>query len=438
MRIAVIGGGISGLAAAWELLAAIADVTVFEPERLGGRIRTTLFDGRPGRRGTRRLSHPRPRGGAAVPGTRDRARVGAAGGRPFDDLVDGRLRPLPEGLVLGVPRQIGGLVGGLLSGGILSARGVARAALDLVLPRRRPPAALSVRDLVGDRFGLEVADRLVDPLVGGIHAGWTGELGAAEVVPQLVAAATRSRSLLLGLRQLPAGTDGPVFLAPRGGLGHLVDTLVAALEDAGVRFVATTVDSVRATGGGRLAVEPDPDPFDGAVVATPAAEAARLIGPEGTDALAGLPTASVALVTATLSGTALPPGINGFLVPRGGGRYLTACSFASNKWPHWSAPGRSLVRMSTGRHGDGAALALDDAALVERLIDELGAALGTTLSPTTTRVSRWPDAFPQYLPGHTARIDRGRSRGRPPAAHRRPRRRLLPGVGAARVHRFGP
>ena len=399
----MIGGGISGLAAAWELRGD-ADVTVFEPERLGGRIRTTLFDGRPVDEGPDAFLTRVPE---AVQLCRELEiepeLVPPAAGRSMI-WWDGRLRPLPEGLVLGVPRQIGGLVGGLLSGGILSARGVARAALDLVLPRRRPPAALSVRDLVGDRFGLEVADRLVDPLVGGIHAGWTGELGAAEVVPQLVAAATRSRSLLLGLRQLPAGTDGPVFLAPRGGLGHLVDTLVAALEDAGVRFVATTVDSVRATGGGRLAVEPDPDPFDGAVVATPAAEAARLIGPEGTDALAGLPTASVALVTATLSGTALPPGINGFLVPRGGGRYLTACSFASNKWPHWSAPGRSLVRMSTGRHGDEAALALDDAALVERLIDELGAALGTTLSPTTARVSRWPDAFPQYLPGHTARM----------------------------------
>jgi oxygen-dependent protoporphyrinogen oxidase len=408
VRIAVIGGGIAGLAAAWELRDA-ADITVFEPQRLGGRIRTSLFEGRAVDEGPDAFLTRVPE---AVQLCRELGMesklVAPAAGRSMI-WWEGRLRPLPDGLVLGVPRQLGGL----LRGGILSARGVARAGLDLVLPRRRPPAGLTVRDLVGDRFGLEVADRLVDPLVGGIHAGWTGALGAAEVVPQLVAAAERSRSLLLGLRQVPAGSDGPIFLTPQGGVGQLVDTLVAALEDAGVRFVAVPVEAVRAAGSRRVLAEPDADPFDGAVVATPARAAARLLGPdrasgsdalEGLDALANLPTASVALVTAALPGTILPVGINGFLVPRGAGRYLTACSFASNKWPHWSESSRALVRMSAGRHGDEAALALDDTALVDRLIDELGAALGARLSPATTRVSRWPDAFPQYLPGHAGRM----------------------------------
>jgi protoporphyrinogen/coproporphyrinogen III oxidase len=406
VRVAVIGGGIAGLAAAWELRGD-AEVTVFEPERPGGRLRTTRFDGRLVDEGPDAFLTRVPE---AVQLCRELGMepelVAPAAGRSMI-WWEGRLRPLPDGLVLGVPRQLGGLLSGLMSGGILSPRGVARAALDLVLPRRRPPAELTVRDLVGDRFGLEVADRLVDPLVGGIHAGWTGELGATEVVPQLVAAAARSRSLLLGLRQMPGGSDGPVFLTPRGGLGQLVDTLVAALQDAGVQFVPTAVEAVRPASGGRVLVEPEADPFDGAVVATPAREAARLLGPGDTDALgalAALPMASVALVTAALPGAVLPAGVNGFLVPRGGGRYLTACSFASNKWPHWSEPGRALVRLSAGRHGDESALALDDVALVDRLIGELGTALGATLSPATTRVSRWPQAFPQYLPGHAARM----------------------------------
>ena len=129
----------------------------------------------------------------------------------------GRLRPLPEGLVLGVPRQLAPLIGSR----ILSPLGVLRAGLDLVLPRGRPAAALTVWELIAGRFGAEVADRLVDPLVGGIHAGSTRDLAAAEVVPQLVAAAARSRSLLLALRApgapAPAGASSADVPRPSGG-----------------------------------------------------------------------------------------------------------------------------------------------------------------------------------------------------------------------------
>jgi oxygen-dependent protoporphyrinogen oxidase len=399
VKVAVIGGGIAGLAAAWELRDR-AEVTLFEPDRLGGRIRTTPFEGRRVDEGADAFLTRVPE---AVQLCQELGLgpelVAPAAGRSMI-WWEGRLRPLPDGLVLGVPRQLGGLLGR----GILSPRGTARAALDLVLPRGRPPAQLTVRELVADRFGAEVADRLVDPLVGSIHAGWTGNLGAAEVVPQLVNVAERSRSLLLGLRSAANGGNRPPFLTPRGGLGQLVDALGAGLADAGARVVGVGAQKVRPAGSRQVVVDPDPDPYDGAVVATPALVTARILGCAGTEALAALPTASVALVTAALPGTNLPEGINGFLVPREEGRYLTACSFASNKWPHWSAPGRALVRMSAGRHGDDAALDLDDLALVDRLIDELSAALRSPLSPSAARVSRWPDAFPQYLPGHARRM----------------------------------
>ena len=399
MRVAVLGGGIAGLAAAWELRGE-ADITVFEPGRLGGVIRTSAFDGYPVDEGPDAFLTRVPDAVELCQelGIADEMVAPAAGRSML--WWNRRLRPLPEGLVLGVPRQLGSLLGG----GILSPAGIARAGLDLVLPRRRPPASLTVRQLVADRFGPQVADRLVDPLVGGIHAGWTGELGAIEVMPQLVAAAERSRSLLLGLRRLPAPANTPMFLTPRGGVGRMVEVLVQTLGEAGVDFVAELVDSVRAAETGRVRVTPDPEPFDAAVVATPARIAAGLLGSEGTASLVDLPTASVALVTATLPGTPLPPGINGFLVPRSEGRLMTACSFASNKWPHWTESGGSLVRMSAGRHGDEGALDLDDAGLVDRLVAELGAALGLSLAPSTTRVSRWPCAFPQYTPGHSARM----------------------------------
>jgi oxygen-dependent protoporphyrinogen oxidase len=399
LRVAVIGGGIAGLAAAWELRHH-ADITVFEPNQLGGCIRTTPFEGHLVDEGpdaflTRvpdavQLCQELGLAGELVAPSAGRSMIWS----------DGRLRPLPDGLVLGVPRQMGGVI----RSGILSPAGVARAALDLVLPRRRPADTLTVRDLVADRFGAQVADRLVDPLVGGIHAGWTGELGAAEVVPQLVAAAARSRSLLLGLRRAPGADGGPMFLTPRGGVGRLVEMLSQSLQEVGAQFVAAAVAAIQPARHTQVLVSADAEPFDAAIVATPARAAARILGPDGTGPLTDLPTASVAIVTAALPGVALPAGVNGFLVPRPEGKLMTACSFASNKWPHWSDPGTALVRISVGRRGDQSALELPDDELVSRLVEELGAALGFAISPTATRVSRWPDAFPQYLPGHAVRM----------------------------------
>jgi oxygen-dependent protoporphyrinogen oxidase len=110
------------------------------------------------------------------------------------------------------------------------------------------------------------------------------------------------------------------------------------------------------------------------------------------------------VVTAAFDEVLAPAGWSGFLVPRAEGRLLTACSFASNKWPHWSDEGHSVVRLSAGRDGDRAAWDLDDGELADRMVDELGQALRRPLAPRAVRVSRWPDAFPQYEIGHGRRI----------------------------------
>jgi oxygen-dependent protoporphyrinogen oxidase len=402
MRVAVVGGGITGLAAAWELRS-VADVTVFEPGRLGGRILTTEFAGRPVDEGpdafiTRtpdalRLCQEAGIGGELVSPAAGQASL----------WIDGHLRPIPEGLVLGVPRQLGGV----LRSRILTPAGMARAALDLVLPRGRPPATLTVRELVAGRFGAQVADRLVDPLVGGIHAGSTATLGAAEVTPVIVTAAERSRSLLLGLQHLPApaSNGSPMFAAPRQGLGRLVDILVRKLREHGTRFVPAPVDEVRSVSGGQVGLSADPAPFDGAVLAIPAATAASLLPAEGLEELARIPTASVVVVTMGFAGPVGPAGSSGFLVPRGEGRLMTAASFASSKWPDSAAEGRAAVRVSSGRAGDSRALDLDDDDLAARLVAELEQALGQSLSPDTIRISRWPDAFPQYQVGHARRVE---------------------------------
>jgi oxygen-dependent protoporphyrinogen oxidase len=394
-----VGGGIAGLAAAWELRDE-AELTVFEPERLGGRILTTAFEGRPVDEGP----------DAFITRAPDALQLCREAGIEADLLTPaagrallwfgGHLRPIPEGLVLGVPRQLGGV----LRSRILTPTGVARAACDLVLPRGRPPATLTVRELVASRFGAQVADRLVDPLVGGIHAGSTATLGAAEVTPMLVSAAERSRSLLLGLRQGPTPDGSPMFAAPRGGLGQLVEAMVARLETSGARFISERVDRVRAAPRRQIVVWPDPEPYAAVVMATPAAITSSLLAVDGVEELGRVRTASVVVVTMAFDGMVAPAGFSGFLVPRGEGRLMTACSFASNKWPHWADRGRTVMRVSAGRDGDRAALELDDDRLASRLVDELSQALSTEVSPAAVRVSRWPAAFPQYPVGHASRV----------------------------------
>ena len=400
----MIGGGISGLAAAWGLRGR-ARVTIYEPGRLGGRILTEPFEGRNVDSGPDAFI-------TRVPDALDLCREAGV-----DDLVtpaagrtliwwDGRARQLPEGLVLGAPKRLGGL----LRSGLIGPAGLVRAAGDLVLPARRRTGDVTVRELVASRFGNQVADRLVDPLVGGIHAGRTDSLSAESTVPQLVAASRSSRSLLLGLRSIPAGDPRtPIFAAPRNGMSELVDALASGLSVAGVAVVEAAAEALTSDRG-RWVVDPTGDAYDAVVVSTPAATARALLGPGSPEWLGTTPAASVALVTIGCARLGIPQGVNGVLVPRNSGMLMTACSFGSQKWPHWSAPDRTVLRISAGRIGEPAALELDDEALVDRLCAEASRVLAIPVHAETWRVSRWMDAFPQYQVGHRSALEAVESR----------------------------
>jgi oxygen-dependent protoporphyrinogen oxidase len=392
MRVAVVGGGITGLAAAYQATVDGHDVTLYEAgDRLGGKILTTDFGGLPVEAGPDAFL-------ARVPHAVDLCRevglgddlVAPAAGRAFV-WTKGRLRPLPEGLVLGVPTNLVGLA----RSGILSPAGVLRAGLDVVLPRSRWSSDdPSVAEVIAARFGQEAADRLVEPLLGGIHAGRIDRLSLSSSAPQLAAAASRSRSLLLGLRGTPASLDGPVFLTVAGGLCRLVDALADRLGD--VRL-STPVDTL-----------PDADRV---VLAVPAPAAAALLAttaPEAAADLGAIEHASVALVTLAYPATDLADlAGSGVLVPRVDGRLMTACSFGTNKWPQWSTPGRTVLRVSAGRAGDDRPLHMRDDELVAALHGELRAAVGVPGDgPLESRVTRWWNGFPQYAPGHAGRVAR--------------------------------
>jgi len=411
--VAVVGGGIAGLAAALDLVDH-ADVTLLDAgTRLGGAIETVAFAGRDVDAGPDSFLARRPEMTDLV------ARLGLG-----DELVSpatgaaavwvrGALRPLPSGLVLGVPSSLTELA----ASGILSPAGLGRAALDYVLPSTAIGEDIGVGELVRQRLGAEVHERLVDPLLGGIHAGRSEHLSAAVAAPQLLTAARKDRSLLraLGFTTQPSST-APVFLTVRGGLGRVVraaqDMLTAA--GAAIGLSSEVIELTVAPGapgatltlaaGGTIEV-------DGVVLATPTSRTAillRTVAPAAAQRLEPVRYASVVLTLLAYPSDALPAPftMSGFLVPRSEDRLLTAASWSSSKWAHLGGTGTEIVRASCGRIDDVRALDLSDAEIVEAVHAELVEATGLRSAPKEARVVRWPRALPQFEVGHALRAAR--------------------------------
>jgi oxygen-dependent protoporphyrinogen oxidase len=396
---AVVGGGIAGLAAAWELRSVDphAAVTVFEPRRLGGKLLTTPFAGRLVDEGADAFL-------ARVPWGRELCDELGLG----DELVSpaeasayvaagSELHRLPAGLVLGVPTDPEALRATPFLRAGAADRVAAEAAASGNGPVVRPDEDPSVGELIRNRLGDDVFECLVDPLLGGINAGDGDRLSLRAAAPQLAAAAERSASLVAGLRAAapPTGGEGssPVFWALRGGMAALVEALVDALGSLEVRFVAEAVDDLGAVEA------------DGIVVAAPARSMAALAGGDAATALRSIGHSSPVLVTLAVAAGAVrhPLDASGFLVPRAEGRLVTACSFASTKWQHLGGD-PVVLRASAGRYGDDRAIDLDDDALLDGVLADLDDLLGLDDGPAEVRISRWRDGFPQYEPGHLRRV----------------------------------
>ena len=393
-HVVVVGGGIAGLAAAHALLTSheAPRVTLIEADdRVGGKIRSSAFAGLDA------VDEGADAFLARVPwATQLAAEVGLG-----HDLVSPRaasasvwwdgLRPIPGGLLLGMPTDVLALARTRL----LSARAKARAALEPFLPRTDTEAD-SIGAFVRARFGDEVQERLVDPLIGSIYATDTDRFSLA-AVPQIADLAHRHRSILLAARSRPPAPSGPVFYAPRLGVGALTEaTAAAVLASGGVIRRAERVHSVRPDGN-RWRV--DDEVVDGVVLAGAAADAARLLDDPR---FAGIGYADVAMVTIAVPTDEWPDELrarSGYLVPKPVQRLVTAASFGSQKWAHWSDGRSEVLRISLGRDGL-AVLHLDDDQLLQAAVDEVSGHLGLQLAPTATRVTRWERAFPQYRPHH--------------------------------------
>ena len=409
-RITIVGGGITGLTTAYRFskLMPGAQITLVEAgDHVGGKIRSSPFAGIAGvDEGAdaflTRIPHAVEL--AAELGLTDQLTSPAV---VSANVWWNGMHEIPEGLLLGVPSDLATLARSHL----LSWRGKLRAGLEPILPGTGVGAD-SVGRLIRKRFGRQVHERLVDPLVGSIYAADTDRFSLAGV-PQILDLASNNRSLLIGARRARAkvkAATGPIFAAPTGGMAVLTDSLAEALAAADVEIrTGQSVTSIERSGSGWLV---DGEVADAVVLATPARTTAPLVGAISGDAAKALATfdhAGVVMVTLAVAGTDWPRELSaksGYLVPKPVQNWVTAVSFASSKWAHWrpaDADGDVILRISLGRDGRDLTDQSDDA-LLNAAVTDVGHHLGFSLRPTAHRITRWPLAFPQYRPGHAKRV----------------------------------
>lgn len=412
VRVVIVGGGITGLACAHRLVTSGADVqvTVLESSaRIGGLIRTTPFAGHPG------VDEAADAFLLRVPAARALATAVGLGESLTSPAVAqasvwrGRLHPLPESLLLGVPTRLAPLVRSRL----ISPVGKARAALEPLLPHTSTD-----NDCLGAfmrrRLGGEVHEMLIDPLVGSIYAADTDNF-SLRGMPQLDELAREGRSLLISARKRPKpaphGAENPVFAAPVAGMQTLVDAVRADVERRGAAVHTNArVDSVERTGTG-LIVHAAGHEYncDHVVLASPARATAGWLStsaPQASRLLADWEHASVVMVALAIPRRTLPRAASGsgYLVPKPEQRFVTAVSFASQKWAHLDDGDQAILRVSLGRDGMPLHHHSDDELLSFALAD-LKLHLGIEPDVRHVRLTRWVESFPQYRPRHFDRVD---------------------------------
>jgi oxygen-dependent protoporphyrinogen oxidase len=408
-HVVVVGGGISGLTTAHRLLDDdTVDVTLLESSPvLGGKIATADLAGLTVDTGPDSLLVRLPAVRTLLDelGLSDEV-AGPVGSGAFV-WTRGALRPLPPASLFGVPEKLLPL----LTSGLVSPLGLARAGADLVLPRTPLPSDPTIADLLRPRLGDEVFDRLIDPMLGGVHAGRADRLSARSAVPDVMAILDGSRSVYLTMRRRERKpTAGPALVSMPGGMGRLRDSLVASVASADVR-TSTRVVALGRDVDGRYVVRTDDDVLvaDDVVLTTPAYAAADLVAalsPDAARALRGIEYVDVATVMLAYDRTDVAHALDGtgFLVPPVDRRLLVGCSWLTSKWGHLTQGDHVVIRAMVGRDGDDRFMAYDDDALVAAIEVELAESTRVVGTPRQVHVQRWPAAMPQYTVGHAVRL----------------------------------
>jgi protoporphyrinogen/coproporphyrinogen III oxidase len=400
----VVGGGISGLTAAYRLRVAVGDeasITLFDPaDRLGGVLRTERVGGIPMDVGAEAFVVRRPE----MPSLLDELglanrQVGTTGARPLIYSQE-RLHPLPSATLNGIPSSAKSMAG------LVNDATLARIASEPSRPFRwQPGGDPAVADLVADRFGEQVVARSVDPMLGGVYAGSAATIGLRSAAPTLAAVLDAGAADLTdAVRQaLMSVTAGPVFGAVGGGYAVLVDELVLRSRLNWVQAAVAGIEATDAPVRGWTLRDDAGSVWraDAVVLAVPAASLAGLV--EGIAPRTAAAASRIVSASSVVVALAVPRGIrfpqnSGVLVASGERLRAKAITLSSRKWGRRTD--LELLRLSFGRFGEELASWASDDELLAWAIQDLGTVFGLTVDPVDACVQRWPDAMPQYGPGH--------------------------------------
>jgi oxygen-dependent protoporphyrinogen oxidase len=430
--VVIVGGGISGLAAAWELTGGVHGpddstprVEVIEAnERCGGSLATTSFADRTVDLGADGFLARRPEAVALVHelGLDDELEAIAESGAWL--WSRGALHELPKGLVLGVPTTLESIAH--FRG--VSWRGRLAARRDVVAPARLHLGDdATIGEITRAKLGRELSYQFIEPMIGGIQAGRIDNLSAKSVFPALYVAAQSGGSLMRALRPTtpPNAVDTtPVFYSLKDGVGSLPTHLVSQLKDRGVVIrCGVTATALRRTPAGNYPLEVDTHstttPANGVILATPAYVTSSLIGSydPAIEDLSRIDSAGAAMITFSIprANLTLPARGTGILIPLGtrwsgeGSLMVTAVTFLDRKWLRLRRDDDVLLRAHVGRSDDLRWSELSDDELITRVNDELASLFSKWDAPSQSLVQRWPLGLPQYRVGHEQLVERARN-----------------------------
>lgn len=446
-HLVIIGGGITGLSAAYQFMKrcqgqdpAVQCTVLEQSPRFGGKILTHRENGFVMEGGPDSMLARKPSGIQLIRELGLESEVVGTNNNPAAQktfiLFRGRLEPIPPGTNMGIPTQLAPFA----STRLLSLAGKLRALLDLVIPARRDVTDESLGGFLRRRLGNELVNRLIEPLLAGIYAGSVDELSLQATFPQFQRMEREHRSLIRGslgnrrpqttdprTHSSASGSDAQggrtgesnssgatrsAFVTLRGGLQVLIDRLCDELRDTVDLRVNTTVDRILRTEGGYEVVVKGLNGdgtihADAVLVTTPAFAAADLLEPLMPQAQLLRQIRYVSTATVILGFRAEDlHGLHGsgFVIPQSEGRAITACTWVTGKWPHTTPDGHIMVRCYVGRDGQTEGLALSDEDLVTLVRKELQDVLGIQVAPEFTKVTRWLDAMPQYRVNHLQRL----------------------------------